>query len=288
MPSLLEGLKSPKISLEEFLGTALRVLQYLPAVVKDRITTGNYVMFVQESSSRHLYTRPVREELFISSPNELEKAYGQAIKIFQKIKEGLPVSGDEQRLLDQFIYTLQQSMGLGMDLLAQANAARKHLGIRFEELLSAVFNETGKNVEKAVQEFSYQNEGFSGKYKVENDLIVRPLFSESPPVRISSKITSKDRMGKIYLDKILLEKFTGRPQKMVAVFLHDVQRKGTQGVSYTLVPGLLAVYQTFLSPLDGIYYLDVPPSAKRAPLNRFVKPFSELLVKDLPLLLSLT
>ena len=88
-------------------------------------------------------------------------------------------------------------------------------------------------------------------------------------------------MGKIFIDKLLLERFIGHPQKVIGVFLNDVQRKESNNISYTLVSGLFMVYTKFLTKLDGVYYLDLPRKAEKSPYNKLIKPFSELLVKDI-------
>jgi len=42
---------------------------------------------------------------------------------------------------------------------------------------------------------------------------------------VSLKTTSKDRMGKIFLDKLLMQKFAGHSVKVIGIFLNDVQIK---------------------------------------------------------------
>jgi len=98
---------------------------------------------------------------------------------------------------------------------------------------------------------------------------------------VSAKTTSKDRMVKMFIDKILLEKFIGHPQKVIGIFLNDVQRKESENISYTLVSGLFMVYTELLTELEGIYYLDIPPVAKKFPHSNYIKPFSELITNDL-------
>jgi hypothetical protein len=93
-------------------------------------------------------------------------------------------------------------------------------------------------------------------------------------------------MGKMFIDKILLERFVGHPQKVIGIFLNDVQRKETSNISFTLVSGLFMVYSKFLTELEGIYYLDPPPNATKKPYSDYMKRFSELITTDLKILLS--
>lgn len=53
-----------------------------------------------------------------------------------------------------------------------------------------------------------------------------------------------------------------------------------------MVSGLFMVYNRFLTPLEGVYYLDPPPNAKKAPYNNYIKPFGELITNDIYKLLS--
>jgi len=46
------------------------------------------------------------------------------------------------------------------------------------------------------------------------------------------------------------------------------------------------VYSKFLTQLEGIYYLDSPPNARKTPYSNFMKPFSELVTTDLKNLLT--
>jgi hypothetical protein len=93
-------------------------------------------------------------------------------------------------------------------------------------------------------------------------------------------------MGKMFIDKMLLERFIGHPQKVIGIFLNDVQRKETDNISYTLVSGLFMVYSNFLTELEGVYYLDPPPNALKMPYARYMKRFSDLLTSDLKKLLA--
>ena len=85
----------------------------------------------------------------------------------------------------------------------------------------------------------------------------------------------------MFIDKILLEKFVEHPQKVIGIFLNDVQRKGNDNISFTLVSGLFMVYSKFLTKLEGVYYLDSPPNARKKPYSDYMKSFSEFITKDI-------
>ena len=73
-------------------------------------------------------------------------------------------------------------------------------------------------------------------YRCETDVIISPFAdvqSNSQDINpkeivISLKTTTKDRMPKIFIDKILMEKFVGHPIKIVGISLNDIQRKGNK------------------------------------------------------------
>ena len=93
-------------------------------------------------------------------------------------------------------------------------------------------------------------------------------------------------MGKIFLDKLLMQKFADHPVKVVGIFLNDVQRKEEKNISYTFVSGLFMVYTRFLAELQGVYFIDPPPKTKESPFNKHIFPFSKFIVEDIWMLLS--
>jgi hypothetical protein len=80
----------------------------------------------------------------------------------------------------------------------------------------------------------------------------------------SVKTSSNDRIDKIFVDKFLLARLTGKDVPHVAIFLNDVQRKGKTakeyGVSATFPTGHFKGYTVKLNPLDGVYYFDIRPN----------------------------
>ena len=146
----------------------------------------------------------------------------------------------EKELIESILYTIQQSIGVGFDLLANPNSARKHVGNRFEELIKAFFTEMGIANKKTVLQIPYKTAEGIKNYKCENDLILSPYkvvkstgkYLDENEIVVSAKTTSKDRMGKMFIDKILLERFVKHDQKVIGIFLNDVQRKETNKISF--------------------------------------------------------
>jgi len=42
----------------------------------------------------------------------------------------------------------------------------------------------------------------------------------------------------------------------------DVQRAGLSNVQHTFTAGQFLLYWKYITPLDGVYYIDVPPQAE--------------------------
>ncbi|MFV0269474.1 MAG: hypothetical protein ACK5HT_20310 [Draconibacterium sp.] len=294
MIPLDKDLQQYKATLDDFGNITRRVLQYLPNVIGVPEEKNNYLIYSSQIAGTVKFVRPINKTLFISKLADFDVKFYVLREILVKIRNGESVAPNEKNIIDKTIYTIQQSIGAGLDLLVNQNSARKHVGNRFEELVKVIFTEIGVANKKIVLQIPYETDEGVKTYKCENDLIISP-FSEvkssseslnEKEVVVSVKTTSKDRMGKMFIDKILLERFVEHPQKVIGIFLNDVQRKETDNVSFTLVSGLFMVYSKFLAELEGVYYLDPPPNASKKPYNNYMKQFSELITSDLSKLLT--
>lgn len=294
MLPLDKDLQKQKHSLDEFRDITIRVLDYIPNVLSNTEEKGDYVIHSSTIAGNIKYLRPINKRIFISDKDFFLDYYSKLLSIFKKIRNKEIISDEEKIIIDRVIYTLQQSIGIGLDLLVNQNSARKHVGNRFEELIKAIFTAIGIANKKMVLQIPYETDEGNKIYKCENDLIISPFDKvtshtnsiDEKEVVVSVKTTSKDRMGKMFIDKILIEKFVNHPQKVIGIFLNDVQRKEDNNISFTLVSGLFMVYTKFLTEIDGIYYLDPPPNALKQPYSNHMKRFSDLLVDDLEKLLT--
>ena len=247
-------------------------------------------IFVSEMASTKKYIRPINKTIYIDNHEEFESSYALFKETLYKIKtRKVNLTSVEIENIDSFLYTIQQSIGAGLDLLVDPNSSRKHVGNRFEELIRVVFNEIGIANKRIVLRIPYATDEGEKIYKCENDLILSPTtkvnstseYLDESEIVVSVKTTSKDRMGKMFIDKILLERFVNHPQKVIGIFNNDVQRKENSDISFTLVSGLFMVYTQFLTQIEGVYYLDPPPTALKEPFNRYMKRFSVLITKDI-------
>jgi hypothetical protein len=328
MLSLDKDLQQKKSSISEFELVVSRVLSYLPNVLSGFEERSGYTLFYSHSAGTKKFVRPINQKLFIMDVHQFSKKMEGFKTILAKIRNKETVYSDDERfLIDSTLYTMQQAIGAGFDLLVDPNSARKHVGNRFEELIKSVFTEIGVPNKKVVIKIPYETENGKKDYTCENDLILSPYpnlpsdnkrkevildldkdstgllpegelvlseeaeeaaekYINTREIVVSVKTTSKDRMGKMFMDKILLERFVGHDLKVIGIFLNDVQRKGDDNISYTLVSGLFMVYNQFITQLNGVYYLDPPPSAEKEPYNKHIKRFSILITEDIDALLS--
>ncbi len=286
---LEKDLQQKKASLQEFSQIALRVLQYLPNVLSKVEEKGDYQIFSSYMAGTTKYVRPINKNIFISDPAAFRKSIDAFDNIIYRLKsKQFDFEQADKNLIDSHLYTIQQSIGSGLDLLVDPNSARKHAGNRFEELIKVVFTVIGIANKRTVLRIPYETDEGQKFYVCENDLILSadPKLLKSKTIDekeivVSVKTTSKDRMGKMFIDKILLERFVEHKLKVIGIFLNDVQRKEGNNISFTLVSGLFMVYNRFLSPLQGVYYLDPPPNARKTPFNKHIKSFSELITTDI-------
>jgi len=93
-------------------------------------------------------------------------------------------------------------------------------------------------------------------------------------------------MVKIFMDKMLMERFVDHPVKLIGIFLNDVQRKENKGISYTFVSGLFMVYTKFLTKLEKVYFVDMPPISRETQYEEIIAPFSYFLLQDAKRLVS--
>ncbi|WP_372948381.1 hypothetical protein [Mariniphaga sp.] len=294
MTPLGEDLQTAKNNIADFQDITIRVLEYLPNVLSGSKEKNNYIIYVSTNSGTTKYLRPINKKIFINSPTNFKDNFKAFQLVLAKVKTGKKTDKIEKDIIDSVLYTIQQSIGVGLDLTVHPNSARKHVGNRFEELVRCVFTEIGITNKRLVLKIPYTSDKSIKYYKSENDVVLSPypkVKSTSKDLNpnevvVSVKTTSKDRMGKMFLDKILLEKFVNHPQKIIGIFLNDVQRKDTDNISYTLVSGSFLVYTQFIGKLEGVYYLDPPPTATKAPYTNYMKQFSELITTDIKTLLT--
>jgi len=298
MATLEQDLKTRISSLTDFREISERVLNYMAEVINEDIGYLNYRICSSTFAGMKKTVRPFNQKLFLRDISKFDYYFKQFEKIIYRLKNReSKFSKVDFETVDKVTYTLQQSIGIGLDLVVDPNSARKHVGIRFEELMKSIFTAINISNKKIVLKIPYETYDGVGFYRCETDMVISPFDSiksnsqyiDSKEVVISLKTTTKDRMPKIFIDKILMERFLGKPIRIVGISQNDIQRKDDKGkpkISFTFVPNLFMVYTEFLARLDGYYYVDRPKRAYDAPFNKYIFSFSDFLLKDVWSLLN--
>jgi hypothetical protein len=234
-------------------------------------------------------TRPLNYQLLYSS----REAPGKIRQFFKILSDVRNMDTPENReIVNRAIYTIQQSIGSALDALpvGLSNTARKINGDLFERFIRLILVKAGIDCTSGTVNVPVVIDGeaqFSMSYQ--HDLIIK----SGKLVKIigSVKTSSKDRIDKIFMDKFLFTKLTGKNVPHVAIFLNDVQRKGKTpkeyGVNATFLPGHFKGYTVKLNPLDGVYYFDIRPNMRtEAILKDHIRTFDHFLFGDLWKLLT--
>lgn len=243
-----------------------------------------YFFFQYQEAGNFNITRPMNRQLMIPFSdffNARENFY-DALEHIHQIGDDWP----SRSLINQFVYTCQQSIGAALDALpsGESNFARKIHGELFERYVRLILREIGIPVDcgkvsvpvmdgaELLCEMTYQHDLILGDYG--------DVWAIG-----SVKTSSKDRLDKIFIDKFMYNRLTGQRIPHFAVFLNDVQRtarKNGFGVNTTFLAGHFKGYTVKLNPLDGVYYCDLRPSMYTDPLLRSqIRSFDYLLTEDI-------
>ncbi len=253
-------------TLSDFLDFAERYLTYVATELQAVIISQNenhYHFYQYGSEGDYQITRPINSKL-MHSANDFPAVKKSFAKILNNAKNLR--SQKKRESINKTVYTLQMAVGSTLDALpaGKSNVARKINGDLFEHLVHLVIRGTGIDCKSGVVKIPFVLRGkkqFQMSYQ--HDLIVE----QDGNVKLigSIKTSSKDRLGKIFIDKFLYSKLTDTNIPHIAVFLNDVQRKKTRqknkyGVGSTFLPGHFRGYSIKLNPLDGVYYCDIRPN----------------------------
>lgn len=241
----------------------------------------NYRFFQYRRDGEYNITRPVNGDLFLKLP-----AYENIANRFESTLENiLDIKNDmsERKCMNNFIYTTQQTIGCALDALpsSKTNTSRKINGDLFERLMQLIIKKLGLTVESETLGVQVPHSGEMMLYQ--NDIEIKDC---GKIVAIGSvKTSSKDRIDKIFLDKLMYNRLTQTNTPHFAIFLHDVQRAGKEPaykIGQTFLTGHFKAYTIALNPLDGVYYCDLRPVMKTdALLKEHIKSLDYLLCEDI-------
>ncbi len=255
----------------------------LQAVIISR-NENNYRFFQYKKDGTFNVTRPINSNLMLSIET-FDSNRNKFLTLLQNIKCMTSKTKANRKLLNDYIYTCQQSIGAALDALPanKSNTARKINGDLFERFIRLIILEIGVDVTDGTISVPVNVEGVEAfKMKYQHDLIIK--VDDITKAIGSVKTSSKDRLDKIFIDKFLYNRLTDTKTPHFAIFLNDVQRKGKEGkygINATFLPGHFKGYTIKLNPLDGVYYFDIRPNMKtEAILKNHIKTFDNFLILD--------
>lgn len=240
----------------------------------------NYKFYQYKEEGGYNVTRPINSNLFLLA-DKIDKAFSFFTNILTEKENIQNLNEEEKDLLNATIYTIQQSIGCSLDALpaSENNTAKKINGDLFERFMLFIFQALGFNVNSKVEQIAIED--FRMTYQ--HDL----AFTIDGKIRVvgSVKTSSKDRIDKVFIDKLFYNRLQQIDIPHFAIFLNDVQRKGKEpkfGISQTFLRGHFKAYTLAMSPLDGVYYCDLRPIMQTDNLlKKEIKRLDQLLCNDI-------
>lgn len=279
--------KEKFLTISDYTDFCLMYLEFikteLQAVIVSRNET-HYRFFQYKQDGTYNVTRPINSNLMLSL-EDFESCQKVFKNILGNIKSKEAKQEENRKLLNDYVYTCQQSIGAALDALPanRSNTARKINGDLFERFIRLIIKEVGIDVTSGTISVPVKINGdvaFTMSYQ--HDLIIK--VDDVTKAIGSVKTSSKDRVDKIFIDKFLYNKLTDTKTPHFAIFLNDVQRKGKEGkygINATFLPGHFKGYTIKLNPLDGVYYFDIRPNmTSENILKDQIKTFDNFLIHD--------
>lgn len=270
-------------NIEKYIDFSKEYLEFIETELQAKIIAqneNNYCFFQYKRDGEYNITRPVNCDLFLAADKYAESQHEilYALGHIRDIKNDAAT----RKLVNDFIYTTQQTIGCALDALpsSRTNTSRKINGDLFEQLIQLIMKKIGLAVESETISVPIPDSSETMKYQ--NDLEIKV---DGNIVAVGSvKTSSKDRIDKVFLDKLMYNRLTKTETPHFAIFLHDVQRAGNEPnykVGQTFLTGHFKAYTIGLNPLDGVYYCDLRPVMKNDRiLKEYIKSLDHLLCED--------
>jgi hypothetical protein len=245
---------------------SIKNLQTIPIRHRNR----QYFLLRAKTGNNFAITRPVRDDLFIWEADRIEDLVNRTLTA--------PWESAKADGAEQMIYTLQQAVAMYLDIFHQS-AAPRVVGTFFEAVIACSLNLTSGL------------EVISGTVQIPDtdESIMMDLGLKKGDVTIllvATKTSTRERLSQPFVQKRILDQALLHPPKSVLIVVGDVQRLRTDRVQHTFTPGQFLLYWKYITPLDGVYYIDVPPQAESEAFAGRVKRLRQLLSTDLNTLLS--
>jgi len=267
----------------------------IPDNIQARIIAQNepqYHFLQYKKDGGYQITRPINSDLFLSNIQ-----FDSNISIFKDLISNFPAVENSiatRQCVNKTLYTIQQCLGSTLDALpaVNSNKARKINGTLFEKLILIFLNNLRISAKAETLDLPVIHNNkvlFSIKYQ--HDIVIRNDLGDVKVIG-AIKTTSKDRIDKVFIDKLLYSRLSATDIQHIAIILNDVQRQKTKvnnqfNVGSTFLPGRFKGYMIKLCPLDGVYYFDIRKAMQTDKhLKEMISTFDQLIFDELPLLFN--
>ena len=229
-----------------------------------------YVLFQVGRGKQIRIARPVRSDLYLTDPERIDEIAG-------KVCNGA-WTHTKARDLERLIYSVQQSVAVYLDLF-HPHAARKVVGTFFEALIACSLSRVS-----GLEVGSGRIRIPKSKQSIATDLGL--IRGAKQVLLVATKTSTRERLSQAFVQKRILEQAVPHGPKSILIVIGDVQRTADTGVQHTFTAGQFLLYWKYITPLDGVFYIDVPPQAETPEFDGRLKRLWELFDSDLPALLA--
>ncbi|MEH2162529.1 MAG: hypothetical protein V7K38_16165 [Nostoc sp.] len=283
-------------TIQNYITFCRNYLEFITTGLQARIVSQNenhYQFYQYQDDGHYNITHPINTQLMYEAET-FDIASNQFLQALEQLRERQLPNDSLRQVFISTIYTVQQAIGATLDALpsGKSNQARKVNGDLFERLIRLLIASLNVDCVSGTVQVPIRDDSgailFNTSYQ--HDL----LISKDDELKIigSVKTSSKDRIDKIFVDKLLYNKLTSTALPHIAIFLNDVQRKKAKqqnhyGINTTFLPGHFKAYTIKLNPLDGVYYCDIRPNMiTDGLLSQHIQTIDNLFYRDIWQLLS--
>jgi hypothetical protein len=228
-------------------------------------------------------SRPIAESLFVADT----KAFATLDEdVIESLGRRQALTSAEVEAVSSYIYTAVMAFAAAYDLWKPGS--RKTPGTFFEVFmaalvslhlpehalskhvnLGAMLGEDTRDEEQDAREASGSEEG-DEESSVSTDLVIKSARDKKWAV-VPLKITTRERVVQPFAHQRILESsFPGQFHSFLCCISETQLDKKTETVKQICVPGTIKLFQRFLSPIEGLYYCDIPARYSLPSLTRYV------------------
>jgi hypothetical protein len=251
-----------------------------------------YSVFVRLDDENR-WSRPLNDDLFIRDHAVFGRDFQRLATSIARNQGKLVVPDLTPEEINRSVYTSVMAFAAAADLF---NPSRGLGGTFFEMVVGPTLAMLTGRTETGDVSIAVPGEESGERVKV--DLTFHSTVGD-PSLAVPTKISTRERISQAFVHARILEvAYPGRYKTILCIVnetnaFHDrgkIKNISSLFLRETLVPRTIALYQRYLTRLDGLYYLD-PPEPYLAGLHPGLPPvrlFSSLLLGDLRRLLEIS